>query len=564
MWADWMGTALFVSLALCGMGILFRISSWFVVRIGPDARTITFRSRLGAALAGLFSAFTIRRLPGVAGAFFLDVLLQRRLYTSDKVRWFGHMLILVGFTLLLLLHALAAQISNKIFSDYYATLNPYLFLRNLFGAMAVLGVVLVFIRRRRRAGLVPRAQRPGDRVFVVLLGVVLLSGFLLEGAKIVSPKAFYRMTEEYFGSVDPDELRPLRTWWASEFSVAFDDLAHPYDAALLEEGRELHDQACASCHSRPGSAFVSYPFALAMKPVALRMDRAGIDGALYLVHVIACFLGLILLPFTRFFHALSDPISLLVKGAASGRPLSPEARVSRRALAIDACVRCGICDDHCSVAPIAMQLGNPDLLPSHKLLAVNSVAGRDDIDHPRGDRISEGAVLCTSCGRCTDRCPVGLGLEDLWEAGRGDLVARGFTAPVRWIQERQAVEWDAATISGPQMDHRDLQVMAPLVADRRTFSPCVQCQTCTNVCPVVAHSLDPATGVELTPQKVMNLLRLGMVDLAMGSRMVWNCATCYQCQENCPEGIRVTDVIFELRSLAVRRLGSLRDGRRPA
>ena len=102
---------------------------------------------------------------------------------------------------------------------------------------------------------------------------------------------------------------------------------------------------------------------------------------------------------------------------------------------------------------------------------------------------------------------------------------------------------------------------APLSADRRVFSRCVQCQTCTNVCPVVAHSRDSDCGVDLTPQKVMNLLRLGMRDLTLGSRMVWDCATCYQCQENCPEGIRVTDIMCELRSLAVQRLGAVR-GRR--
>jgi heterodisulfide reductase subunit C len=102
---------------------------------------------------------------------------------------------------------------------------------------------------------------------------------------------------------------------------------------------------------------------------------------------------------------------------------------------------------------------------------------------------------------------------------------------------------------------------APLSADRRTFARCVQCQTCTNVCPVVAHSVDAEHGVDLTPQKVMNLLRLGLGDLTLGSRMVWDCASCYQCQELCPEGIRVADIMLELRALAVHRLGAVRGGR---
>jgi heterodisulfide reductase subunit C len=51
----------------------------------------------------------------------------------------------------------------------------------------------------------------------------------------------------------------------------------------------------------------------------------------------------------------------------------------------------------------------------------------------------------------------------------------------------------------------------------------------------------------------MNLLRLGLNDLALGSRMVWDCTTCYQCQENCPQGIKVADIIYELRNIAYDR-----------
>ena len=51
----------------------------------------------------------------------------------------------------------------------------------------------------------------------------------------------------------------------------------------------------------------------------------------------------------------------------------------------------------------------------------------------------------------------------------------------------------------------------------------------------------------------MNLLRLGMRDLTLGSRMVWDCATCYQCQENCPMTVPVTELIFLLRNVAISR-----------
>ncbi len=566
-------TALYASLALCALGLIWRMSAWFRVRVGPDARAVTPFQRMAAALRGAVSALFSRRLFRVLAALLLDVLLLRRLCANAKLRWLGHQLIVAGFTLLLLMHALAALISEKLFPDYQPTLEPYLFLRNLSGAMVLVGMGLLFFGRRRELiGFAPARAFLGA-VFAVLLGFVLASGFLLEAYKIASPRAFYRMTEEYAGTADAEKLRPLRALWASEFGVAFADLRQPIAADLVQRGRELHRDACASCHAKPAFAFVSYPLAQLLTPVTGLMDAGRADVWLWYLHVFACFIGLASLPFTRFFHVVAAPTSLLVNAAAPKRALSVqaysiEARVSRRALALDACVRCGICDARCSVAPLARYLGNPGLLPSHKLIATGALAeGRllrsGEEDHAL--RTAEGAFLCTDCGRCTGSCPVGLNLEDLWQAGRGDLAAAGLAAPAQWVQARPALAWAEALeavpgqrgFSGPDAS------CAPLSADRRSFSRCVQCQTCTNVCPVVAHSMDAEHGVDLTPQKVMNLLRLGLSELALGSRMVWDCASCYQCQESCPEGVRVADIMCELRALAVRRLGAVR-GRRHA
>lgn len=569
-------TALYASLALCGLGLLWRVSAWFRVRVGPDVRDVTLSQRVAALFRGTASGLFSRQTLQVLAALLLDVLLLRRLFASEKLRWFGHLLVMLGFTLLLLMHALAPLVSAKLFPGYQPTLDPYLFLRDLFGAMVLVGVALLLFRRRADF---PQPRGLVDWAFVTLLLVVVVTGFLFEAYKIASPRAFYRMTEQFIGSTDPGKLKPLRAVWASEFGVAFDDLKRPLDPGLLEQGRELQQDSCASCHSKPASAFVSYPVARVLAPVEKLLDEGRADVWLLYLHVFACFLGLASLPFTRFFHVVAAPVSLLVNAAAQTRgfpaqTFSLEARASQRALALDACVRCGICDAHCSVAPVARYLGNPGLLPSHKLVATAALAGgrllrsgtKDDAFPDDALRASEGAFLCTDCGRCTSRCPVGLDLADLWRAGRGDLAAAGLAAPAQWVQARSALAW-AESIDPDPRQHRlsDADaVFAPLSADRRSFSRCVQCQTCTNVCPVVAHSIDAEHGIDLTPQKVMNLLRLGLRELTLGSRMVWDCATCYQCQESCPEGVRVADIMWELRALAVHRLGSVRDRKESA
>ena len=587
---------LYASLLLCALGLAWRASAWFRIRIGPDASDVTPFQRLADMLRGAACVMFTPRVYRILGACFLDVLLQRRLFASEKLRWFGHLLIVAGFTLLVLMHALAVLVTAKLFPGYQPTLDPYVFLRNLFGIMVVAGVMLLLIGRwRSGSGLAP-VRRPLGAAFMALLALVLVTGFLLEAHKIASPRAFYRMAEQFAGTSDPVELKPLRALWASEFGVAFDDLKPPMAPDQMEQGGEMHGHACASCHARPTSAFVSYPVARVLAPLTSLLDAVRADVWLWYWHVFACFIGLASLPLTRFFHVVAGPVSLLVNAAVAKREGSflsctGEGRATIRALALDACVHCSICDTRCSVAPLARYLGNPYLLPSHKLVATGTLArrrrpragaegeeysndGHRNESHRKESRrkeshrkerlqFAEGAFLCTDCARCTSVCPVGLDLEDLWQAGRADLAAAGFPAPAQWAQALPALVW-ADSLDPVAELHTFAEAdasYAPLSSDRRSFSRCVQCQTCTNVCPVVAHSIDPDHGVDLTPQKVMNLLRLGLRDLTLGSRMVWSCATCYQCQENCPEGIRVADIMCELRALAVHRLGAVRSRR---
>ncbi|MEE9403235.1 MAG: hypothetical protein V3V47_08565, partial [Desulfobacteria bacterium] len=61
-----------------------------------------------------------------------DVLFQRWLMRKDFLRWLAHMFIYSGFVLLLLMHGLDKLITSVIFDDYYPTLNPFMFLRDLF------------------------------------------------------------------------------------------------------------------------------------------------------------------------------------------------------------------------------------------------------------------------------------------------------------------------------------------------------------------------------------------------------------------------------------------------
>jgi quinone-modifying oxidoreductase, subunit QmoC len=75
---------------------------------------------------------------------------------------------------------------------------------------------------------------------------------------------------------------------------------------------------------------------------------------------------------------------------------------------------------------------------------------------------------------------------------------------------------------------------------------CIQCGTCSGSCPV-AYAMD------LQPREIIALFRAGMIETILKSRSIWICASCYQCTERCPSGIKVTDIMYAMKRLAMDR-----------
>jgi len=527
--------------AVAAAGSLWRMAGWRRLGLG-QARTSARRGSEWQTSRGPWARRALTVLV-------LDVLGQRRLFARDPVRWAAHLALVVGFTGLFFLHALGDVVAVKLTGAYASTLGPWLWLRDLFGLMVLLGFAVGIPRRLLARGRLP-APRRRDPLFVgALLGIVL-TGFVLNAIKITSAPAFERMLQEY-ASVNSDEAAALRAYWEAEYGVVFGPPTPPGGPAQRAAGEAVHQTACAACHDRPQIALASYPLSRLLRTAAPRLASWGTEALLLWLHLALCVFAIAYLPFSRLFHVVSAPVALLAGSGAA----------SPRGLALDACLRCGLCDERCSVKALVPLYGHALMLPAVKLDALRAVA-RDRRDVAEGDSLlAEGAYACSDCARCTDGCPVGLSLDDLWAAGTDELRQRGEPPAADWVKATSAADWADRLTAAPATGIPTTPRYTSLTGDRRTFSPCVQCQTCTNVCPVVAHS-DATSGVDVTPQKVMNLLRLGLADLALGSRMVWDCATCYQCQEHCPAGIRVTEVLYELRNRGYERLGELpRPGR---
>jgi heterodisulfide reductase subunit C len=354
----------------------------------------------------------------------------------------------------------------------------------------------------------------------------------------------------------PEEIQPLKVYWGSEFGVAFPDLLENPDPALLSEGKELHEASCAACHSRPQWAFLSFSLSRPLAPVAPVLDRVRVSFWLYYIHFLMCFIGLAYLPFSKFFHILSGPVSLLIKGVRDHGPLKPANQITQRAVGLDACMHCGTCSRHCSVGAVYRILPNRNILPSEKLTSVKALASRKKLDPSELQSIQEGSFICTACYRCTQMCPVGINLQDLWFASKEDLAEKGLPEPHVWARQAGNTEWMAKnTDPGVALVPEDPPIRQHLTRSNQaeTFSACFECQTCTNVCPVVANFENPSEALDLAPHQIMHSLGLGLRDLMINSRMVWDCVTCYLCQEHCPQGVQVTDILYELKNLAYER-----------
>jgi len=446
--------------------------------------------------------------------------------------------------------------------------------------MVVIGIGIAIIRRFIMK--VPRLKTRGmDAYAIFIVVVIIFSGVFLEGVKITSHTAFQGMVTDYAGldeDSDAEEIEALESYWVENFDVVSPNVQGPFDEDILEQGMESHEANCAECHSRPGWAFTGYAVAKTIKPFALALDNVDTVNILWYIHFLACFIGLAYLPFSKMFHIISTPVSLLANAVMEKETADPANIVTRQAMELDACTHCGTCSLRCSASTSFDVLGNEYILPSEKITFLKALAKGKDLSDDKLHAIQEGVYLCTNCDRCTVVCPSGINLKELWFNVREDLLQRGLPelltlSPFSFYrglnrnniaadEYRKPIE--AANLSVACNFEQLMDKTTPIsLSDKKrdvssqlpgadTFVHCFGCQTCTTVCPVVMNYENPQEVVGLLPHQIMNCLGLGLTEMATGPQMLWDCLTCYQCQEHCPQNVKVTDVLYGLKNLSIK------------
>jgi nitrate reductase gamma subunit len=341
--------ALYAALVIFGIGLIHKIDTWFLLNVGTGERSIPVSQRFAAGAKGILASIFSAKLITILKVFFVDVLFQVRILKDKKdfLGWIMHLCLFWGFLLLLIFHALDKYIATAISPGYQSTLNPWMFLINLFGLVLLLGIVLAIVRRAvtRREDIKTSGM---DIYAIAILLVIVCSGFLLDGLKITSLGEFNAMVEDYGDPEDVEATKALEALWVTEYGLVSSRVSLPVPEAVLDAGREANVDSCIDCHTRPQAAFVSYPLSRIIKPAAEGMDRAGFRTLLWYVHILSCFFGLAYLAFSKMFHIISTPISLIV-AELSGKEESPAAAATRQMIELDGCSHGGACHETCPV-----------------------------------------------------------------------------------------------------------------------------------------------------------------------------------------------------------------------
>jgi heterodisulfide reductase subunit C len=100
------------------------------------------------------------------------------------------------------------------------------------------------------------------------------------------------------------------------------------------------------------------------------------------------------------------------------------------------------------------------------------------------------------------------------------------------------------TITDQTLSIKSIEKLKELSGE--SVKKCMQCATCTGMCPMVQE-------MEFTPRKVMHLAQFGLMEKLQNINTYWKCASCHACSVKCPRGIDIAKVMEALRQQVLRK-----------
>ncbi|MFT5698882.1 MAG: heterodisulfide reductase subunit C/nitrate reductase gamma subunit [Desulforhopalus sp.] len=558
------------SIIVCLLGLVFQFSKWFGSGISPLPLP-TIGTRITTGIKALFATLLSGKIVSVIQSFFVDIIFQKRIFDKSLLRWTTHTLIFTGFLLLFIFHALSATISESLFADFQPTLNPFLFLRNLFGLMVIIGLGLATYRRISQKSKRLKSA-PADWAALIFVAGIIFSGVLLEATKMSSYSTYMDMVDEY-GSLDEEEGKALEAYWVQENGLVSPNFKSAPPAEMVTSGKEINGDSCIECHVSNKNGFVSYSVASVLGPVLAFGSGAAQVTLFYYLHIFTCLAFLCWIPFSKMFHMVSAPINLVIKNVTKDQYSGAGNSLNSQMIGLSACTHCGSCSVECSSSMFYESFDNDFILPSEKVQYLKKIAANQITDPEIIKKLQEGLYVCTSCDRCTTICPSGINLKELFINARYSLLKDGppettllshFSFPLALANNfvddhiaalKKVTELFKSTFTSLSEKETPLTIGATdQFKDNTSFSSCYSCQRCTNICPVVRSYDEPVKDLGLLPHQIIYSLGIGDLDLALSSQMIWSCSTCYLCQEHCPNDVELCDIFYGLKNKAIQSI----------
>jgi heterodisulfide reductase subunit C len=98
---------------------------------------------------------------------------------------------------------------------------------------------------------------------------------------------------------------------------------------------------------------------------------------------------------------------------------------------------------------------------------------------------------------------------------------------------------------GVAVDRRFIEEISTATADDARLGACIQCGTCGGSCPSAAD-------MDHTPRMLFAMARAGLRADVLRSNTPWMCVSCYFCSVRCPQEIHIPDVMYAIKSIAIR------------
>jgi quinone-modifying oxidoreductase subunit QmoC len=96
-----------------------------------------------------------------------------------------------------------------------------------------------------------------------------------------------------------------------------------------------------------------------------------------------------------------------------------------------------------------------------------------------------------------------------------------------------------------ELDPHFASEIASIPGGDKLFS-CIQCGTCSGMCPISPY-------MDFTPRQIIAMIRAGFKGEVLSSYTTWLCASCYSCTVECPSEIKLTDIMYAAKRLAIRK-----------